>query len=182
MFERFTKEARSAVVQAQDECRELSGRRIGTEHLLLALLNGDGPAAGALRGHGVEITALRASVRRRSGGGEPLDAEALRSLGIDLDAVREAAEETFGEGALDAPPGRYRKWSHIPFEPAGKKALELSLRHAIRLKHNQITSGHILLGLLHDENTTAVKLLRAEGIDLDALRSEVTRLITAEAA
>ena len=31
------------------------------------------------------------------------DAAALRSLGIDLDAIRDAVERQFGEGALDGP-------------------------------------------------------------------------------
>ncbi|GAA2408812.1 Clp protease N-terminal domain-containing protein [Actinomadura vinacea] len=180
MFERFTKAARAAVTGAQEECRATSGRKIGTGHLLLALLRGDGPAARALRGRGLEIGALRASVARRAGEGD-LDAEALRTLGIDLDAVREAAEGTFGEGALDAPAGRFRK-GHIPFAPESKKALELSLRHAIRLKHDRIDDGHILLGVLHDEKTEAVRVLVAEGVDVDALRADVTRLINAAAA
>ncbi len=180
MFERFTKEAREAVVRAQEESRATSGRSIGTEHILLALIGSEGPAGRALRGRGLELQALREAVRRGAGTGG-LDAEALRVLGIDLDSVREAVEETFGEGALDEPPGRRRK-GHIPFEPASKKALELSLRHALRLKHNHINDGHVLLGVLHDENTPAVRLLRAHKIDVQALRDEITRLITTKAA
>ncbi|XVQ13957.1 Clp protease N-terminal domain-containing protein [Spirillospora sp. CA-255316] len=180
MFERFTKEARAAVTAAQEECRATAGDKIGTAHLLLALLHGDGPAARALRGHGQELGALRAAVARGAGAGD-IDAEALRTLGIDLDAVRQATESSFGEGALDAPAGRFRK-GHIPFEPESKKALELALRHAIRLKHNRIGSGHILLGLLHDDGTEAVRVLTAEGVDVAALRADVTRLTAAEAA
>ncbi|MFC5746139.1 Clp protease N-terminal domain-containing protein [Actinomadura rugatobispora] len=180
MFERFTKEARAAVTGAQQECRATSGRRIGTEHLLLALLQGDGPAARALRDHGQEPGALRAAVVRRAGAGD-IDAEALRTLGIDLDAVRQAAESNFGEGALDAPAGRFRK-GHIPFAPETKKALELALRHAIRLKHGHIGGGHLLLGLLHDNETEAVRLLAAQDVHVAALRADVTRLITADAA
>ena len=46
MFERFTTEARTAVVRAQTEARSLGHGWIGTEHLLLALLaDGDGRAA-----------------------------------------------------------------------------------------------------------------------------------------
>jgi ATP-dependent Clp protease ATP-binding subunit ClpA len=179
MLERFTKEARDAVTRAQEECRATSGRSIGTEHLLLALIAGDGPAGETLRERGLDLAALRASVRRRAGAG-PLDAEALRSLGIDLDAVREATEETFGEGALDVPPGRWKR--HIPFEPASKKSLELGLRHAVRLKHRYIADGHLLLGLLHDDNVAAVKILEAEGVDVHALRADITRRITSEAA
>jgi ATP-dependent Clp protease ATP-binding subunit ClpC len=43
MFERFTESARIVVTGAQDEARQLGTGYIGTEHLLLALLN---PASG----------------------------------------------------------------------------------------------------------------------------------------
>jgi ATP-dependent Clp protease ATP-binding subunit ClpA len=180
MFERFTKEARGTVERAQLECRGTSGRRIGTEHLLLALLGGDGPAARTLRDHGLDLGTLREAVDLRADTGG-LDAEALRILGIDLDSVRDAVEHAFGEGALDAPPGRFRK-GHISFAPESKKALELSLRNAIRLKHNHINDGHILLGVLQDEKTAAVRLLRDRNVDVEALRNDITRLITTRAA
>ncbi|MEW2355060.1 Clp protease N-terminal domain-containing protein [Spirillospora sp. NPDC029432] len=180
MFERFTKEARNSVVQAQAEARALAHRNIGPEHVLLGLLDGDGPAAHVLRDHGVWPVALRTAVARRSGTG-PLDAEALRTLGIDLDAVREAAEETFGEGALDAPAGRFRK-GHIPFTKEAKKALELSLRHAVRLKHTRIACGHILLGLLHDGESAPAQILTDMGVNVDGLRGDITRVLDADAA
>src|SRR5947199_312957 len=41
MFERFTQQAREVVIHAQDEARDLDHPYIGTEHLLLALLNPD---------------------------------------------------------------------------------------------------------------------------------------------
>ncbi|MFE3878345.1 Clp protease N-terminal domain-containing protein [Kitasatospora sp. NPDC059146] len=38
MFERFTQEARRVVVVAQEEARQLRDDRVGTEHLLLGVL------------------------------------------------------------------------------------------------------------------------------------------------
>jgi ATP-dependent Clp protease ATP-binding subunit ClpC len=49
MFERFTDRARSAVAAAQEHSRRLGHTWIGTEHLLLALTDGDGISARALR-------------------------------------------------------------------------------------------------------------------------------------
>jgi ATP-dependent Clp protease ATP-binding subunit ClpC len=64
MFERFTDRARRVVVLAQDEARRLDHDYIGTEHLLLGLLHeGQGVAAQALDGLGVDL----AEVRRRVG-------------------------------------------------------------------------------------------------------------------
>ncbi|MFC9974175.1 Clp protease N-terminal domain-containing protein [Spirillospora sp. NPDC127200] len=184
MFERFTKQARAVVVGSQQEARDLGHRRIGTEHLLLALAGSDGPGGRALRAQGLEPGELREQVARLAEtGGDPLDAEALRTLGIDLEAVRQATESAFGEGALDATPGRFRRGGgHIPFTAPAKKALELSLRHALRLKSGEIGDGHLLLALLHDREFLSVRLLYAMGADVDALRGDITRRITAEAA
>ncbi|MER7547561.1 Clp protease N-terminal domain-containing protein [Actinomadura sp.] len=185
MFERFTGPAREAVVGAQGEARALRDHHIGTEHVLLAMVRGDDPMGRALREHGLAADDLRARIARVNGtGGEVLDPEALKSIGIDLDAVREATEESFGEGALDVPAGkldRYRR-GHIPFTPKAKKALQLSLRHAIRLKQKEIGSGHILLGILHDEDFLSVRLAKEAGADVAELRAHVERLLTSEAA
>lgn len=50
MFERFTDRARRVVVLAQEEAKMLNHNYIGTEHILLALLeleNGDGVLSAA---------------------------------------------------------------------------------------------------------------------------------------
>ncbi|MEU5879871.1 Clp protease N-terminal domain-containing protein [Spirillospora sp. NPDC047279] len=183
MFERFTKQARDAVTGAQQEARALGHGRIGPEHLLLSLAAGEGPAAEALRAQGVSAAPLRASVARLEAAGD-LDPEALRTLGIDLDAVREATEQTFGEGALDAPAGRFRRSAtgHLPFGPAAKKSLELSLRQALRLKHKHINAGHVLLGILQAGDPRVTRVLTEAGADVDALRDDLTRRIVSEAA
>lgn len=193
MFERFTDQARDVVKGAQLEARELGHRHIGTEHLLLALLSaGPGIAHAVLRAAGVRPERVRDEVRAlvlqpRDALG-PADAEALRAIGIDLDAVRSKIEESFGEGALEPPHtceprrrGLFRRqgaargtWSgHIPFTPRAKKVLELSLREALRLKHHHIGSEHILLGLLREGEGLAAKVLTDAGISLDGLRRHV---------
>src|SRR4029453_12934478 len=105
MFERFTGGAREAVIRAQAEARSLQQSPIGTEHLLLALLDaGSGEVAEALRADGVDGAYVRAEIVRLAGprrGGHPdadTDAEdraALKGIGIDRDAGRKALEEHF---------------------------------------------------------------------------------------
>jgi ATP-dependent Clp protease ATP-binding subunit ClpC len=54
MFERFTNRARRVIVLAQEEARGLNHNYIGTEHLLLALLEDEEAAGGgALTGLGL---------------------------------------------------------------------------------------------------------------------------------
>ena len=179
MFERFTPDAREVVVLAQEEARALRHDAIGSEHLLLALLRLHTPTTAVLRRHGLDHDAVAGAVAARAGG-EDLDGEALRTLGIDLDAVRDVAEATFGPGALDAPRRRRRRSSpaHIPFTADAKKVLELSLREALAMRSRSITDGHIALGLLRGGGT-ALEVLRERGVDAGGLRAELTRSLAA---
>src|SRR5690606_1421428 len=70
LFERFTDRARRVVVLAQEEARSLNHNYIGTEHILLGLLNE----------------------------GEGIAAKALESLGIGLDSVRDEVVKIIGPG------------------------------------------------------------------------------------
>jgi ATP-dependent Clp protease ATP-binding subunit ClpA len=176
MFERFTEEARQVVVSSQDEARRLHHHFIGTEHLLLGLLDQEGSATAAvLARHGLTRTAAVAAIQRFSGH-EQLDAAALGTVGIDLDAVRDSVEAAFGPGALDTPsPDKGREVTgHIPFTRRAKKVLELSLREAVVLRSGSIADGHLVLGLLREGEGLAAKVLADRGIDFDVLRREIT--------
>ena len=70
MFERFTDRARRVIVLAQQEARDLNHNYIGTEHILLGLIQE----------------------------GEGVAAKALESMGINLDDVRREVEEIIGRG------------------------------------------------------------------------------------
>ena len=174
MFERFTKEAQLVVVEAQGVARELDRTQIDTNHLLLAMVGDpDHPAARALLEAGIDRDRLHSEAAKAHGHLGPDDAEALASLGIDLDAVRERVEEAFGPGALDRG-GLRRRGGHIPFSKEAKKTLELSLREAIRLKDRSIGTEHILLGILRAEGEGHAAL-RALGVDVAALRRMLER-------
>src|SRR4030066_904759 len=76
LFQRFSDRARRVVVLAQEEARMLNHNYIGTEHLLLGLIQE----------------------------GEGVAAKALESMGISLEAVRSQVEEIIGRGS-SAPTG-----------------------------------------------------------------------------
>ena len=54
-------------------------------------------------------------------GGDGLDAAALGTVGIDLDAVRDSVEAAFGPGALDAPRGTRAHEGPHPLHAAGEE-------------------------------------------------------------
>jgi ATP-dependent Clp protease ATP-binding subunit ClpA len=190
MFERFTAPAREVVIGARAQADRLGHRHVGTEHLLLALLS---PKAGApatmLAALGLTEEGVRADIARLIGGGQfgENDVAALEAIGIDLNAVRAKLEESFGPGALEpeVPPTRYglfgRKVSAGPFTPRSKKVLELSLREALRLKHNSIGTEHLLLGLIREGEGLAAQIMHEADVPFDALRRDLESALRAAA-
>jgi len=176
MLERFTAPARETVVRARTEAQALRHRFVGTEHLLLALLD---PAAGeayaVLHEAGVEhdevVLGIRALVGPAAGILTDEDAAALRTVGIDLDAVLARIEESFGPGALDVPPQPGRQWGRIPFTKRARKVLGLAVREAVHLRHHYIGTEHILLGLIREGDGLAAKVLVDGGYHLGGLRT-----------
>jgi ATP-dependent Clp protease ATP-binding subunit ClpA len=70
MFERFTEPARRVVVLAQDGARSLDHNYIGTEHILLGLIDeGEGVAARVLESLGISLESVRSEVERTIGRG-----------------------------------------------------------------------------------------------------------------
>jgi ATP-dependent Clp protease ATP-binding subunit ClpA len=182
VFERFQRDARRAVRRAQDEAVRAGQGRIGCEHLLLGLLAEPGPAAAALTAAGLELSTLRSRVPRGDRAEpDPLDADALASVGIDLDQVRRAAEATFGPGALDrAAPARARRPGLMPLTAEAKNSLELAVRATQRLRHREITGGHLLIGMIDQGHNRALDLLAESAVAAAALRADVlTRLAAA---
>jgi len=202
MFERFTTDARDIVVTAQTEARALDHCWIGAEHLMLGVLaRPEAAGVPALLRLGVTQSAWRAGIVDLLGatgpqqppafpGGadrDPLaasDAEALSTLGIDVEEVRRRVEAAFGPGAL-APRrkgprlrlGRRRRRcntvGHIPLTDRAKRGLERSLREASALGDRHIGVEHILLGLLDPKGNLAVALLEQFDLTPEQVRAAV---------
>jgi ATP-dependent Clp protease ATP-binding subunit ClpA len=174
MFERFTKPARQVVIVAQLAARRLHHDHIGTEHILLGLLEAEDAEGELLAGFGVTAEAVERRIREIVGGGTD-DAAALAAIGIDLEEVRRRVEASFGPDAFRQAAGRGRTgWlGRVPFTPRAKKVLELGLREAVRLRHDHIGPEHVLLGLLREGQGLAAQVMVELGADLDAVRNAV---------
>jgi ATP-dependent Clp protease ATP-binding subunit ClpC len=105
--------------------------------------------------------------------GDGIGAKALESLGISLDAVRQQVEEIIGRG-------QHAPYAHIPFTPRAKKALEMSLRESLQLKHGYIGTEHILLGLIREGDGVAAQVLVKQGADLNRARQQVIQLLSSQ--
>lgn len=200
MFERFTQEARAVVVSTQELCQELGADEVAPVHLLLALVQEGSGVRDALVEHGLTDDGVRRALGAEAAprrDGRPLDeedAEALRSLGIDLDAIRRAVEERFGPGALDGPeggphptaaegerlvepgPGRSRLRfgpARVRFGRGSRKVLELAVREAIRQGGREITTTHVALGVVRGGDADVRRVLRQLGVDERSLRADL---------
>ena len=183
VFERFARNARVAVVLAQEEARELNERETGSQHLLLGVLQAAGRDLSAvLHGYGLTPEVARARLTETSTGDQTFDddADALRAIGIDLRAVRDSVARTFGADAFDnalSRSGRRRRpRGHISFNHGAKKALELALREALAHKDNEIRCEHLLLGILRGGDKAAIGLI-TEHVYTAQLRAAVIKLL-----
>jgi ATP-dependent Clp protease ATP-binding subunit ClpA len=170
MLERFTKPARSIVEAATRIASESTASQVRPEHLFAGLLEDEECVAVRVLGDlGADLDRLRAELSRRRlryvDGLDADDAEALASIGIDLDeVVRRIDRHLGGRGGVRRRPR---------FGRDAKKVLELALREAVALHHGYIGTEHLLLGLVRGGDRVVVDTLDALGITLRALRPAV---------
>jgi ATP-dependent Clp protease ATP-binding subunit ClpC len=159
IFNRFARETRRCVEAAVEEARMLGHDSIGDEDLLLGILRADkGVAAEALSSLGVTLEGGRDE-------SEGMTSDALSSVGISLEEVRREAGDAFD---MSIPDDR-----RIPFSPRAKKVLERALREAVRLRDNHLGTEHVLLGILRNEDGTAVRMLARLGVSPEALEERL---------
>jgi hypothetical protein len=148
--------------------------------MLLALLDERaGPAGTALRAAGLDHGKVRAELARRATVPllDPEDAEALKSVGIDLDAVLARMSESFGADALaGGQQGARRARRSLRFDESAKKTLQNALRAALARHDRSLGPEHLLLGLLAGQNA-ATTALTALGVDTDELRTNLLGLL-----
>ena len=193
MPEQFTGEARQVVVCASEQARRLGHGFIGGEHLLYGLASAGGEVGAVLRERGVTPERVEAEFVRLIGpentaGGslfDTLDRDALTTIGIDLDTVRERIEAAFGPSALapDAPARRWRRsrpgWGpgpvtgHIPLTRRAKKCLDRSLREAQAHSGGHLGAEHIALALLAMDDGVPHRILSVIGASAPRLGAEI---------
>ncbi|HEY8343876.1 MAG TPA: ATP-dependent Clp protease ATP-binding subunit [Bacillota bacterium] len=104
MFERFTERARKVVLHAQKEAIRLRHNVVGTEHLLLGLVQeGEGIAGRALQGLEIDLSKVRSEVEKIIGVGDqiiigevPFTPRAKRVLEMAFDEARQLGHNYIG--------------------------------------------------------------------------------------
>jgi ATP-dependent Clp protease ATP-binding subunit ClpC len=109
------------------------------------------------------------------GEGTSAAARVLSDLGIVLERTRAEVEQISGRGSGFVP-------AEIPMTPKAKRVLQQAVQEARRLDQNQVSPEHILLSLLEDKDSVAIRVFNRLGIDLGMLRTEVIRAFGEAAA
>ena len=162
MFARFTDRSRGCVEAAFEEARMLGHDSLGDEDLLLGILRADGgTAAEALSSLGVTLEGVREE-------SEEMLSEALSFIGISLEDVRLEAGEALD---MSIPEGR-----KIPYSPRAKNALVGARKEMRRLGDDHFGPEHVLLGILSNEDGTAVRMLARLGVSADVLEERLYEL------
>ena len=98
-------------------------------------------------------------------------AKVLKSMGVSLRATRAEVEKVIGRGSGFV-------GGEIPFTPRSRRILELSLEAARSFNHEYIDTEHLLLGLSRDGEGVAARVLENLGVDLEAIRTQVTGMLS----
>lgn len=145
MYGRFTEKAEKAIAYAQEGAVKLGHNYVGTEHILLGLVQ---------EGSGVA-------------------AHVLKSQNVTLGKVVKEIENLIGKGEQTGQ-------QPLGFTPRTKRVLELGFKEARGMGHNYIGTEHLLLGILKEGDSVAIRILIDLGVDIQKLVSEVVRMLKEE--
>jgi ATP-dependent Clp protease ATP-binding subunit ClpA len=156
------------------EARRLGHGYIGTEHVLLALTrNPDGGAARVLRQLGVTHGDIKDSAVLAGLWAPRIDADALASLGIELETVRERLEEMFGRDALEQTRARMNEQTRAGIRCVAPR-LKMALAHALdRAREQPVQDEDVLLGMLAVRDSLAARALAELGVSFEAAETIV---------
>jgi ClpA/ClpB-like protein len=122
--------ARLAVFMARREAAGRGDEVVGTEHLLLGMLQqGEGGAC-----------------------------EALKEVGVTLQAARVQADLFFPSSFADVEPAR------LPLSKGARDTLERATTEVVRRGERTLETSHLLLALLRDPEARALELLTGLGV------------------
>ncbi|HDL18028.1 MAG TPA: ATP-dependent Clp protease ATP-binding subunit, partial [Bacteroidetes bacterium] len=143
MKNNFSSRVQMVIQFSREEAMRLGHDYIGTEHLLLGLLRE----------------------------GEGIAAEIMKNVGLDLDELRKAIEDTVRASGETATIG------NIPFTKRAEKVLKMSYVEADRYKSDIIGTEHLLLALAKEKDGVAAQILMSFGVNYDSIRQELDNVI-----
>ncbi|WP_040209948.1 ATP-dependent Clp protease ATP-binding subunit [Clostridium polynesiense] len=102
--------------------------------------------------------------------------ELLNSMNINEDSVRKLVEEYVGFGDIEM----FK--NEIALTPRTKRLLDLSLLEARNLGHNYISTEHMLLALIREQEGVAYTILANLSVNIEKLRSELIKSMSGQSS
>lgn len=137
------------LTEAREEAARLQHEHVGTEHLLIALLNDTS----------------------RDGSAPPSQpAVVLDVLGVDRSKMKAVLEQTVLRGRVATADDQ------LTYTSRAKAVLELAMAEARVSKAGTVDTQHLLLGLVREERGIAAQVLLDFGVTIEKTRAELARL------
>jgi ATP-dependent Clp protease ATP-binding subunit ClpC len=105
--------------------------------------------------------------------GTGVAARVLQSQGVTEEKVLKEIEELIGRGDAGTQ-------QPLGFTPRTKRVLELSFREARRMGHSYIGTEHLLLGIMKEGESVAVRILIDLGVDPQKLLNDIVKILKDE--
>ncbi|MDR1591238.1 MAG: ATP-dependent Clp protease ATP-binding subunit [Puniceicoccales bacterium] len=141
----FTPRSQQILVLARQAADHMHNNYVGTEHLLIGLIE---------LGQGIAVNVLR-------------------KLNVTLELVHEKIKELLKSQVQDLGVKFSSSSDNIPFTPRVKRVLILAANEARALQHPYIGTEHLLLGILREGEGIAAKVLLEFGVDIDRCRQGI---------
>ncbi len=143
MLERFSDRARHAMALANQEATRLKHDYLAPAHLMLGII-----AEGAC-----------------------VATEALRTLDVNLDAVRDKVHSLMGKGEGANTPARRAHSQEL------KEVIRTAIDEARKFGHRYVGTEHLLLGMLAQSGSIPAKVLREQGLDIERAREKALAML-----
>jgi ATP-dependent Clp protease ATP-binding subunit ClpC len=141
MDAKFSQRIRDVLSYSKEEAVRLGNNHLSVEHLFLGILRD---------GEGVAI-------------------DILLMLGIELDEVKKAVENSIRQDDII----NIADTDNLPLLKNTERVLKLVYLEARALKDAIIDTGHLLMAILKDENNFATQFLNEKNINYEAVRTEL---------
>ncbi|MEF2920611.1 MAG: ATP-dependent Clp protease ATP-binding subunit [Acutalibacteraceae bacterium] len=141
-FNGFTENANQAMNYAIDNAQTLGHTYIGTEHILLGLLQDNGIAS-----------------------------VALNNCSITFDTIEELIKSEIGVGSVT-------RLTTADLTPRSKRVLQMAMAIASKIGHNYVGTEHLLVAILEDSDSYAVRMIIQSGTRpadvLESVKNQIT--------
>ncbi len=104
--------------------------------------------------------------------GDNVASAVLSHLGVDLSDLSARIEQALPAGGAPTAP----RGPDLPYTSRSKRALELAMAEASRLQHSFVGPGHLLIGILAEEQGIAARALANAGVSVESARAELLRV------